>query len=119
MNEQPADIAAAAAPKNRFETVPLEHPIVRGETRIESLNIRKPMSGELRGLGMPEILNSDVVAMITLIPRVTEPPLTHDEANNLEPDDFAMIVGTIRGFFYTAAEKTALQQFFAGQVQTI
>lgn len=98
----------AAVPAPRFETVTLSDPIKRGETLIDTLTIRRPRTGELRGLDVQDILNTQVVAMLTLIQRVTEPPLTGDEANNLDPADFAEIAGTIRGFFMTKAEKSMI-----------
>lgn len=102
----PAIPTAAAAPK--FETVNLSDPVTRGETKIATLNIRRPRTGELRGLDVQDILNTQVVAMLTLIQRVTEPPLTEAEANNLDPADFAEIAGTIRGFFMTKGEKAMI-----------
>lgn len=103
----PAIPVADTAP--RFETVTLSDPITRGETTIDRLNVRRPRTGELRGLNLPDIINAEVVAMLTLIPRVTEPPLTGDEANNLDPADFSEIAGTIRGFFMTKGEKAMME----------
>lgn len=107
-----ADIHAAE-PKNRFETVTLVEPIVRGETRIEKLNIRKPKAGELRGLSLQDIMRNEATALLQLIPRVSEPPVTADEANDLESEDFAEISGVIRGFFMTSAEKQAIEALLA------
>jgi hypothetical protein len=98
---------------NRFETVTLSAPIVRGETTIEKLNLRKPKAGELRGLNLQEVLTSDVAALLKLIPRVTEPPLTPSEAENLEPEDLAEIGGTLRGFFMTKAERQVVETLIA------
>ena len=100
-------------PKSRFETVTLSEPIVRGETRIETLNIRKPKSGELRGIALQDILGTDISALLKVIPRVSEPPLTQDEADNLEPEDLAEIGGTLRGFFMTKAERQAIEALIA------
>ncbi|WP_260925401.1 phage tail assembly protein [Novosphingobium sp. 9] len=102
------------AGKSRFTTVPLEYPVIRGETKLETLDIRKPKAGELRGgLTMQDILTTDATAMLKLIPRVTNPPLTPDEAADLEPEDFAQICGTIRGFFLTKAERTMMDEMVA------
>jgi len=108
-----SDIAAVTEPKNRFETVTLSEPIVRGEVRIEKLNIRKPRAGELRGTSLQDVLSTDIAAMLKIIPRVTEPPLTPDEAEGLEPEDLAEIGGTIRGFFITKAERQAIEALIA------
>lgn len=99
----------AADTATRFETVTLSSPLTRGDTAIDKINVRRPRTGELRGLSLQDIINTDIVALLTLIPRVTEPPLTGDEANNLDPCDFAEIAGTIRGFFMTKGEKAMIE----------
>lgn len=99
-----------------FEPVTLTAPIVRGDTTISSLNIRRPKAGELRGLSLQDIMTTDIVAMLTLIPRISEPPVTADEVNNLDPADFSEIAGTVRGFFMTKGEK-AVMEAMAAQYQ--
>lgn len=99
-----------------FEAVTLSMPLQRGETSISALTIRRPKAGELRGLALPDIMTGEVVAMLTLIPRISEPPLTADEANALDPADLAEIAGTIRGFFMTKGEK-AVMEAMAAQYQ--
>lgn len=112
----PADVAAASAPRTRFETVALDNPIVRGETRIDSLTLRKPSGGDLRGINLQDIIVSDVAAMLKLLPRISDPPITPDEAEALEAEDVAMVAGTIRGFFYSRAERKAVDEFIAAQL---
>jgi len=112
MAEQ-TDVAAATEPKNRFQTVPLTSPIARGETQIETLTLRKPKAGELRNLNLQDILQTDVTAMLKLIPRISDPPLTEVEADNLEAEDLAEIGGVIRGFFMTQLEKAAMEAMLA------
>ena len=106
--------APPAEPKNRFETVTLSEQIVRGESRIETLSIRKPKSGELRGgISLQDIIGTDISALLKIIPRVSEPPLTAEEADNLEPEDLAEIGGIMRGFFMTQAERQAIEMMMA------
>jgi len=107
-------VAAASENKNRFETVTLNTPIIRGETTIEKLTLRKPKGGELRGLTLQDILQTDIGTIITLVQRISDPILIKDEADNLEADDLAEIGGTIRGFFMTASEKKAIESYVAG-----
>ncbi len=97
----------------RFQTVTLSTPIIRGEQSIDKINIRKPKAGELRNLDLQDIIQTDVTAMLKLIPRVTDPPLNDFEADNLEADDFSQIAGTIRGFFTTPMERQAMEAFLA------
>jgi hypothetical protein len=113
MAEQ-TDVTAVTQTENRFKTVTLSTPIIRGTTSITKLNIRKPKAGQLRGgITLQDILTTDVTAMLKLIPRVTDPPLLDDESDNLEPDDFSEICGTIRGFFMTKAEHAAIDALMA------
>ncbi|KPH62320.1 phage tail assembly protein [Novosphingobium sp. ST904] len=96
-----------------FETVTLATPIIRGETHITSITLKKPMGGELRGLALQDLLQTDVTAILKVIPRISNPPLLQDEADRLPADDLAQIGGTIRGFFLTPAERTALEAMIA------
>lgn len=98
----------------RFETITLSTPIVRGETRIEKIDLRKPRAGELRGgITLQDIITTDATALLKLIPRISNPPLTQAEADALEADDFAEIGGAIRGFFMTSGEKQVIEAMMA------
>lgn len=108
-----ADQAPTAETGKRFHSVTLSEPIVRGETRIEVLTIRKPRAGELRGLALRDLMISDITALLTLIPRVSDPPLTAHEADALEPEDLTEIGGAIRDFFMTKAERQMFEAVIA------
>jgi hypothetical protein len=45
------------------KTITLDTPIKRGETSIASVEVRKPVSGELRGCNLTDLLQMDVVAL--------------------------------------------------------
>jgi len=94
---------APAAPQ--IETVTLGEPIKRGEQLIELLQLRKPKSGELRGLSLQDIIRADITALLQLIPRISNPPLTAIEADGLASEDLAEIGGVVRGFFMSASER--------------
>ncbi|WP_313800977.1 phage tail assembly protein [Sphingobium sp.] len=111
-----AEIAAATEPKNRFAKITLSQPIKRGETEIVELTLRKPKASELRGLTLQDILTTDIGAIITIIPRISDPILLKDEAEDLEADDLAEIGGAIRSFFMTAAETKAVEMYIADQL---
>ena len=67
--------AAAAAPvKNpNEEVITLDTPIVRGQQHIEQVTLRKPMSGELRGVTLADLSQMDVLALRKVLPRITTP----------------------------------------------
>lgn len=102
-----------SANKPRFTTITLATPIVRGETSIETIDLRKPQAGELRGLTMQEIIGLEVSAILKLVPRISSPALIADEVERLEPEDLTEIAGAIRGFFMTKAERAVLEAVIA------
>ena len=55
------------------KTMTLDVPIQRGDQTITRVQVRKPNAGALRGLSLVEVLQMNVTALQTLLPRVTEP----------------------------------------------
>ena len=102
--------AAPASPQATPGVITLETPIVRGEQRIESITLRKPAAGELRGIKLADLLNADVGSILTLLPRITSPTLTAHEAAELDTVDLAAVTGEVIGFFMSRAQRTALSQ---------
>jgi len=80
------------------ETVTLDNPISRGDTQITDITLRKPKAGELRGLNLNDILNMDVNSLTVLLPRISSPMLTKDEARQLEPEDLLLLGGAVANF---------------------
>lgn len=80
------------------DPIPLDAPIQRGETAIDSLQLRRPKSGELRGLTMQALGEGDVGALIKLLPRISMPTITEAEAANLDPADLTELTIVITGF---------------------
>lgn len=79
-------------------TVELDTPIVRGETEITELTLRKPSSGELRGVSLAEVLQMQTDALMTLIPRLSNPSLTAPEVRQMDPADLVQCGGEIASF---------------------
>jgi len=103
-------MAVTAETKSRLsDPITLADPIIRGEEKISKIQLRKPKSGELRGLSLQDLMRSDATALITLIPRVAVPSLSPVEAAGLEPEDLAACAGAVIGFFMTSAEKAQMQ----------
>ncbi|MDZ4374908.1 MAG: hypothetical protein U1C74_26310, partial [Phenylobacterium sp.] len=80
-NTQAPTLASSPSEGPRPGEVQLEEPIRRGDQVIGMLRLRKPKSGELRGLSLSELLNSDVSAIIKVLPRITSPSITEAEAD--------------------------------------
>lgn len=78
-----------AAPNEK--AVELDTPILRGKTEITSVTVRKPQSGALRGTRLQALLDMDVNALITVLPRITTPALTTQEINEMDPADLVSL----------------------------
>lgn len=89
------------------QPVTLEEPIVRGEQTIASVQIRKPVAGELRGTKMTDLLQMDVNAMQAVLPRVTNPTLHAAELQQLEPADLLALAGEVVNFLLPKSERVS------------
>lgn len=87
-------------------SVPLDSPLTRGKTVIDVITLRKPMSGELRGVHLAELLNMDVATLMKVIPRISSPALTNQEAAAMDPADLLACGVKISGFLLQKAVKT-------------
>ncbi|MCZ0930306.1 phage tail assembly protein [Halomonas janggokensis] len=95
----------AAVTQAITSTVALDTPLTRGETEIAELRLRKPTSGELRGVSLAEVLQMQTDALITLIPRLSSPSLTAAEVRQMDPADLVQCGGEIAGFLLTKRAK--------------
>ncbi|WLH64817.1 phage tail assembly protein [Pseudomonas sp. FP2300] len=87
-------------------TVILDTPILRGKTVIDIINLRKPQSGELRGVQLVELLNMDVATLIKILPRISSPGITAPEAASMDPADLLACGSKISGFLLQKSVKT-------------
>lgn len=89
--------------------VDLDYGINRGSDVIQSITLRKPKTGALRGLKLSDVLSSDVNALIQLLPRITNPALTAAEIADLDPADFTSLATGVISFFATQELKEQSQ----------
>lgn len=73
--------------KMNEKTVVLDTPIHRGNEQISEIILRKPLSGALRGVRLQALMEMDVNAMMTVLPRISTPSLTAAETAGLNPAD--------------------------------
>lgn len=83
---------------NPNTTVTLDEPIKREGGDITSVEVRRPNSGELRGLSLSDLLNTDVDSLIKLLPRITQPTLIEAELKKLNPADLVQLGGAVVNF---------------------
>lgn len=103
MNQQQAAPAAPAS-------IALETPIQRGDQTIDSIVLRKPAAGELRGIALADLLRLDVAALIAVLPRITSPTLTPQDVQQLDLVDLTALGTEVLGFFMSKADRENLPQ---------
>lgn len=79
-------------------TVLLESPIQRGELLIKQVTLIKPTAGTLRGVSLAAVANSDVDALVKVLPRMTSPQLLESDVLKLELPDMIALAGKVIGF---------------------
>lgn len=87
-------------------TVILDTPIHRGTTTINNITLRKPNSGELRGVSLSELLQMDVNSLVKVVPRISSPTLTAIEVTSMDPADLFAIGTKVSGFLLQKSMKT-------------
>ncbi len=80
------------------KSVTLPNPVKRGEQVIEQVTLMKPNAGTLRGVSLAAVANSEVDALIKVLPRITAPMLTEQEVAALELPDLVALAGKVVGF---------------------
>lgn len=87
------------------KTITLDSPIKRGDQTIESITLRKPGPGDLRGCNLADLMQMDVNALIKLLPRITEPTLTAHDVISMDTADLLQCGVEITGFLIPKAKQ--------------
>ncbi|MGG7448775.1 phage tail assembly protein [Kosakonia oryzendophytica] len=83
---------------SKENVVTLENPIKRGDQVVNTITLMKPNAGTLRGVSLAAVANSEVDALIKVLPRMTAPSLTEQEVAALELPDLVALAGQVVGF---------------------
>ena len=100
-----ANAQAEVTQKRDPNTVTLDTPIKRGNGEITEVTLRKPNSGELRGVSLAELLQMKVDALHTVLPRITNPILHKQDMATLDPADLVNMGTVVVGFLLTKETK--------------
>lgn len=95
-----------AAPQ---DTVTLSTAVRIDGKDVQLIALRKPRTGELRGLKLTDVLQMDTDAMIRLLPRITAPALSPAQVADLDPADFVALCGKVVLFFAKPSDLAGLQ----------
>ncbi|MFJ2990711.1 phage tail assembly protein [Collimonas sp. NPDC087041] len=82
-----------------YKTITLEEPLTRGDTLITSVQIRKPVAGELRGVSLMDLGNLDVVSLQRVLPCITIPTLASHDVAKLDLSDLMALGSEVAIFF--------------------
>lgn len=100
-NTKETDVTKAENPN----VVTLDTPLMRGEQKIEQITLTKPNAGTLRGVSLAALAQSDVDALIKVLPRMTYPALAEHEVARLDVSDLISLAGKVVGFLSPASER--------------
>lgn len=92
------------------DQVELDRPIQRAGQAIAALQLRKPTAGELRGLSLVAVLQMDVDALATLLPRISTPTIHKPEALAMDPADLLACGIVVAGFLQQKGAKAPESQ---------
>ncbi|MFQ6291540.1 phage tail assembly protein [Yersinia enterocolitica] len=104
--ETGAETDTVALEQDKFNVITLDVPIVRGNTTITEVTVNKPTAGALRGAKLQALLDTDVDALIRVLPRITTPNLTVPEISNLDPADIYALSQALALFFLPNSVKS-------------
>ena len=90
---------------NKENVITLDNPVKRGEQVIEQVTLMKPNAGTLRGVSLAAVANSEVDALIKVLPRMTYPALTEHELARLDASDLISLAGKVVGFLSPASAR--------------
>lgn len=89
--------------------IELAQPVKRGQTEVKEITLRRPGSGELRGLKLADLVQGDVNAVIRLVPRISRPTLLEQEVAALDAYDLTRCADEIAVFLQTPPQKPAAE----------
>ena len=106
VTEAATGIDTTTPEQDKFNVITLDVPIVRGNTTITEVTVNKPNAGALRGAKLQALLDTDVDALIRVLPRITTPNLTVPEISNLDPADIYALSQALAIFFLPNSVKS-------------
>lgn len=89
----------------KSNSVTLDDPIIRGNSTITEVRLRKPNSGELRGVTLQSLSELDVIALQKVLPRITSPMITAPEIAQMSPSDLMQFGLKVAVFLLPKADR--------------
>ena len=100
------NLASPEQARNLADLIP-EDLIRQALTLSDTVTLRKPMSGELRGVTLVDLVQMDVLALRKVLPRISTPSLTDHEIGTMDPADLMACGVAVSGFLLQKSAKEA------------
>lgn len=102
--QQTGEIMTNVQAKNP-NTVILDEPIKRGNTKITEVTVSQPTAGALRGASLQAIADLDVIALQRILPRITNPTIHTEELAKMSPADLMQLGMKVAIFLLPTADR--------------
>lgn len=87
-------------PQTSTKTVTLQTPIPFGKDKtLDSITIRKPSAGELRGTKLARVSEIDVDEFLKVLPRISSPVVSEGQLAHLDCADLMELANEFADFF--------------------
>jgi len=80
------------------QQVTLFYPLKRGDKEITQVTVHKPHSGQLRGVSLYDASQMHNDAIVTVIPRISDPQITAQEMAIIDPCDLMQFGAVLANF---------------------
>lgn len=91
------------------KTIPLETPLPRDGGDLAELKLRRPTSGDFRGLSIAKLGQFDYDSVRLLLPRISLDGLIAEEVDRIDPADMMEVSTALSDFLFTARQKAEFQ----------
>lgn len=88
-------------------TVTLDYPFKSAGVLIETVQVRQPQSGEMRGISLTQLAINDVDSIIKVLPRITTPAIYPADAERMDLADLLFMGRVIQAFLLGKKQRTA------------
>lgn len=79
-------------------TVTLDYPFKSAGVPIETVEVRQPRAGEMRGVSLTQLAINDVDSIIKVLPRITTPVIYPADAERMDLADLLFMGRVIQAF---------------------
>lgn len=105
--DQAINQQAIANPNQRKVT--LEAPIKIGGTDVTEITVHKPNVRALKGVNLQELYQSNVDAVLTVLPKCTTPQLIPALHDQIDPVDLAQLAGSVIYFLVPKSQRAEME----------